>query len=440
MIKLRIILILILIIILGSIFWAQNINIDIVAEAPGKIIPSDNVKTLQHLEGGIIKKINVKEGSLVKKDDILIEFQQIASKSEVEEIKGRLAFLEAGIITYKSLIQRTNPVYPDALKINYPDTIENFFNDYKSKLNLLNSEINLLKEKINADKKEITFASEEIIEDKTALKLFNKQIKISSNLRLENLTSEITHLDLLKNLQILKTKIIEGKRKLEVLKSNINIHKKNIKLKKVRFDELMTNQIKIYLEEKEKFTQRFNKYNDQLGRKLLISPIDGMIKTMNFFTEGGVIKPGENILDIVPNDDKFIVKSKLSVSDIGFIKEKQNVQIKLAGSHSAMFQPLQGKVKLISPDSISEKGETPYYQIFIELEDKEFSNNTQKFKILPGLEVICSIIIAKRNLLNNIFGPFKIILKNSLRENIWLDTELNKTILNHFSSMISLKQ
>ena len=202
----------------------------------------------------------------------------------------------------------------------------------------------------------------------------------------------------------------------------------------------MTNQIKIYLEEKEKFTQRFNKYNDQLGRKLLISPIDGMIKTMNFFTEGGVIKPGENILDIVPNDDKFIVKSKLSVSDIGFIKEKQNVQIKLAGSHSAMFQPLQGKVKLISPDSISEKGETPYYQIFIELEDKEFSNNTQKFKILPGLEVICSIIIAKRNLLNNIFGPFKIILKNSLRENIWLDTELNKTILNHFSSMISLNQ
>ena len=78
---------------------------------------------------------------------------------------------------------------------------------------------------------------------------------------------------------------------------------------------------------------------------------------MNFFTEGGVIKPGENILDIVPNDDKFIVKSKLSVSDIGFIKEKQNVQIKLAGSHSAMFQ-LQGKVKLISPDSISKKGNT----------------------------------------------------------------------------------
>ena len=147
------------------------------------------------------------------------------------------------------MIQRTNPVYPDALKINYPDTIENFFNDYKSKLNLLNSEINLLKEKINADKKEITFASEEIIEDKTALKLFNKQIKISSNLRLENLTSEITHLDLLKNLQILKTKIIEGKRKLEVLKSNINIHKE-YKAKKVRFDELMTNQIKYTLKKK----------------------------------------------------------------------------------------------------------------------------------------------------------------------------------------------
>ena len=67
-----------------------------------------------------------------------------------------------------------------------------------------------------------------------------------------------------------------------------------------------------------------------------------MVKSMNFFTEGGVIQPGENILEIVPNDGKFVVKSKLSISDIGFVKINQKVLIKLSGSHSTMFQPYKG--------------------------------------------------------------------------------------------------
>ena len=436
--KLRLILFFILIIMFGFIIWAYQMSIDIVADAPGSITPTNNVKTLQHLEGGIIKKINVQEGSIVKKGDVLIEFQQIASKSEVGEIMGRLAFLEAGIITYKSLTTRSKPIYPSILKKNYSEITKNFYDDYKSKLSLLNSEISLLKEKINADRLEITFANAKILEDRKSLKLLNRQIEISSNLKLKNLTSEISHIDLLRNLQILKTKMIEENRKLENLKSNINILKKNINLKKVRFEELITGQIKIYLEEKEKFTQRLNKYNDQLGRKSLISPIDGMVKTINFFTEGGVIKPGENILEIVPNDGKFIIKSKLSVSDIGFVKIDQNVDVKLAGSHSSMFKPLKGKIKTISPDSINDQNSMPYYQIFIELNESKFLSETQEFKILPGLEVICSVVIAKRNLIENILAPFKSIIDNSFRENIWFESKINKTLANHFLAMFSM--
>jgi adhesin transport system membrane fusion protein len=340
--KIRIILLIIIIVISTSIIWAKNTSLDIVAVAPGKVVPSNNVKVLQHLEGGIIEKIKVVEGSIVKKGDVLVKFRQIASKSEVGEIKGRLGFIEAGIITYQSLTSKTKPIYPKYLLENYPEIIQNFYNDYKSKLSLLKSEVNLLKAKITADKKESDFAQQKILESKITLKLFNKQVKISSNLKLKNLTSEISHIDLLRNLQILKTKIIEENRKLESLRSNIFIHKKNIELKQVRFNELITNQIKIYLEEKDKYTQRLDKYKDQLGRKSLISPINGMVKSMNFFTEGGVIQPGENILEIVPNDGKFVVKSKLSISDIGFVKINQKVLIKLSGSHSTMFQPYKG--------------------------------------------------------------------------------------------------
>ena len=435
--KLRIILLIVIIVISTAIIWAKNTSLDIVAVAPGKVVPSNNVKVLQHLEGGIIEKIKVVEGSIVKKGDVLVKFRQIASKSEVGEIKGRLGFIEAGIITYQSLTSKTKPIYPKYLLENYPEIIQNFYNDYKSKLSLLKSEVNLLKAKITADKKESDFAQQKILESKITLKLFNKQVKISSNLKLKNLTSEISHIDLLRNLQILKTKIIEENRKLESLRSNIFIHKKNIELKQLRFNELITNQIKIYLEEKDKYTQRLDKYKDQLGRKSLISPINGMVKSMNFFTEGGVIQPGENILEIVPNDGKFVVKSKLSISDIGFVKINQKVLIKLSGSHSTMFQPLKGIIKSISPDSINDNKNKPFYQIFIELDNDKFMNKSQEFQILPGLEVDCSIVIAKRNILNNLFAPFKNAIDNSFRENIWFESKLNKTLTNHFISLFT---
>ena len=140
--KIRIILLIIIIVISTSIIWAKNTSLDIVAVAPGKVVPSNNVKVLQHLEGGIIEKIKVVEGSIVKKGDVLVKFRQIASKSEVGEIKGRLGFIEAGIITYQSLTSRTKPIYPKYLLENYPEIIQNFYNDYKSKLSLLKSDLN----------------------------------------------------------------------------------------------------------------------------------------------------------------------------------------------------------------------------------------------------------------------------------------------------------
>ena len=140
----------------------------------------------------------------------------------------------------------------------------------------------------------------------------------------------------------------------------------------------------------------------------------------------------------MPNDGKFIIKSKLSVSDIGFVKIDQNVDVKLAGSHSSMFRPLKGKIKTISPDSINDQNSTPYYQIFIELKESKFLSETQEFKILPGLEVICSVVIAKRNLIENILAPFKSIIDNSFRENIWFESKINKTLANHFLAMFSV--
>ena len=95
------------------IIWASFSYIEIVAVAAGKVIPSNNIKSIQHLEGGIIKKINIKEGSFVKKEDVLIVFEDVSFKSEVDAIKSKINFLKIGILTYKSILNNKKPDYTD---------------------------------------------------------------------------------------------------------------------------------------------------------------------------------------------------------------------------------------------------------------------------------------------------------------------------------------
>ena len=93
------------------VFWANLVSIEISTQAPGKVIPTGKVRVLQNLEGGIIKKIYVAEGQIVEVGDVLVEFEEVSSKSEVSEIEARLAFLRSDILIHKSILDGSNPSF-----------------------------------------------------------------------------------------------------------------------------------------------------------------------------------------------------------------------------------------------------------------------------------------------------------------------------------------
>ena len=470
MIKLRLLMFLISSILIVSIYWASTINFELSTSVEGKIIPSGKVRKIQNLEGGIIKKINVSEGSIVNTGDIIIELERVSSQSEIGEIKTRIAFLEAEIISINAIIRKLKPKYPNMLKDNFPEILEASVLRYETILDSKNSEKRLLNGKIKSEKQK-NIADNEIINGKIsinlstidisknklkdrklklqdmqeALLLIQKQIDIGKDLLKENIISELQFLEMQGTKQSIKSEINDTNSEISDMKQIIEKLKsenKNLKAEGISKDKIYDNKIKnllleiklnenklnkelsetlhFYVEEKQKFSTRLERYEDQLGRKYLTSPINGTVKKMNFFTIGGVIKPGEEILEIVPANEKLIIEAKLPVSEIGYIKIGQETIIRLGGTDGVIFNPIQGKVSLISPDAIKQGDNENFYIIQIQTNSSKFSNKNREYLLYPGLNVSCNIIIGERSLLENLIAPFLYINEKAFKEHVWL--------------------
>ena len=125
------------------VFWASLVSIEISAQAPGKVIPTGKVRMLQNLEGGIIKKIYVAEGQTVEAGDVLVEFEEVSSKSEVSEIEARLAFLRSDILIHKSILEGSDPSFSSEDSKKFPKIVDASRQQFNALRQLLDSELAL---------------------------------------------------------------------------------------------------------------------------------------------------------------------------------------------------------------------------------------------------------------------------------------------------------
>lgn len=419
MLKIRLIVFTIFLSFLSYIYYANEALIEISTNVEGEIIPFGKIRKVQNLEGGIIKNINIKEGMVVKKGEVLLELEKVISKSEIGEIKSRLAFLQSEMIFYKSILDNKKPIIDKNLKKNFFEIFNSSKLQYLSKITLFDSEIKIKKEKIFNLKKSLKLLKNKRDERLNSSKIIDKQIEISKDLLKENITSELKHLDLLKEKQYLITQISDTTKNIDAIKNEISINYSGLEVFKNNFLAQVSEKYHLFVEDKYKYINRLKRYEDTLFRKIIKSPISGIIKELHVFTNGAVVQPGQEILSIVPQDELLIVQAKLPVKDIGYIEINQNVIIRLKGNEGFAFSSMKGKISLISPDTkLNDKGEA-YYIIQMKTSSKQFVNKTNIYKLYPGLTVDCNIIIGQRSVLQNILIPFLNFNDLAFKENVW---------------------
>ena len=163
-------------------------------------------------------------------------------------------------------------------------------------------------------------------------------------------------------------------------------------------------------------SQREQKFDDNLARTILRSPVDGVIKTLYITTVGGVLRAGQTVIDVVPVDDRLVVEAKLKTDDIGYVKAGQSALIKLNSADALRFGGMDGTVTNVSPDTLITEQGAPYYKVRIEMANDRFQRGDLQYKLFPGMQVIASIRTGERTVIEYLLDPFLNSLSGAMGE------------------------
>ena len=367
-----------------------NLNlIEVLSLADGKVIPQSRIKYIQHLEGGIVEEILIKEGDRVIPDQPLIILSKAKASSEYEEINTRLDSIEISIL-------RIQAEKKSLKRIPKSEIIKNF----STELIKFENELLLSRQKsIESEKKTL---KKNIVNLEKRYKLIKEQTLISEKLLKAEATNKFKHLDLLRELSNIEGQLDEKKNKLDTLVFN--------------FNKQLNNELSELKKEKSELLKRIKKFSDSLQRTTLISPVGGIIKLISVNSRGAIVAPGVTVVEIVPEDDKLIIEAQLPLSEIGYVKVGMDTKIRLNSSEGSRFKPIRGKVVFVGADRTSKSNSESFYLVKIETNEIAFSKGTETFNLYSGVPVVVGIITGKRSFLDYFLSPFKSNIVFSLSE------------------------
>ncbi|MAF94717.1 MAG: secretion protein HylD [Rhodospirillaceae bacterium] len=403
--------------VLAFFIWSAVGRLDVVSVALGEVIPSSQVKSIQHLEGGIVREILVREGDAVKQGQPLVNLEPLASGADVEELMARVTSLRAGVARLEAEARGAKaPVFPEDLVQNHPELVKEATALFDTRRSRIRNQLAGQRQQIAQQERMIDEVTARLGNNRHRLTLLSEQIGISEQLLKEQLSNRMQHLNLLKEAAGLKGRIGEDtaalKRTQAARKEALN------KLGSIRdaFREKAQEDLEKKRREFEEFSNRLRKYEDSLKRTVLRSPVDGVVKTLYVVTIGGVVAPGATVADVVPAGDRLIIEARLPTQDIGYVHPGQTALVMLASADAIRFGNIEGKVVHVSPDAIDSAGGAPFYKVRIAMEKDFFERRGVKYRLVPGVLVMSSIRTGQRSVLAYLTDPFRGSFQTALRE------------------------
>ena len=357
--------------------WARWAEITEVTRAPGVVIASSKTKVVQSPETGVVAEIFVSEGTRVESGQLVVTLEREQSASAVAELEAEKASLQAVRARLRSEIDGSKLRFPDEVK-KFPAFVEAQRSLYATRARALSEELGSIDE---------------------VMRSIEAELKLLRPLLERNDVSEVEVLRLERQLE-------------ESLGRSKNLSNK---FKKESAEELSRVE-----EQLASVKQRLNQSQDRLNRTDLRAPVNGIVKNLAVTTIGGVVAPGEIILEILPVDDNLIIEVEIPPAEIAFISLGMPATIKMDAYDYTIFGDLAGELVYVSPDTLvkeTETGTSAFYRAQIETTGKRFSKRPDfVFNIIPGMTAMVEIETGSSTVLSYLTKPVTKTLTNALGE------------------------
>lgn len=403
--RLRSVLIFWLITVFIFFLWAALAPIDELVRGEGKVIPGGENQMIQHLEGGMLSAILVKEGQRVKANDVLLRVDNLKSSSTYESSQYKSAELRAKIVRLRaeSTGSPFSPTEKDMQEI--PMQIMQERSLFSSNKDRLQSQLDSLQDLYQQKQGELVEAQGHINEQKHALDLIKEEVAISEPMVAQGIKPRVEFLKLQREYSDVNERYNSVRASIPRLRSAIN--EISSKMREAR-SEYVT-KARLELNEAATELQRVgaesSALEDQVTRTVIKSPINGIVQKIYVNTVGGVIKPGDNLIEIVPTEGGLLIEAKVKPSDIAFIYPGQKAVVKVTAYDFSIYGSLEGVVSTISPDTETDQKQNVYYIVRVQTNKKYLGTKSRPLKIIPGMMVNVDIITGQKTVLEYILKP-----------------------------------
>ena len=414
------------------IIWSAIASVDEVTHAEGSVVGSQRTQTIQNLEGGILRAVLVHEGQIVDKGTVLAQLDNEMAESSYRDAVNKAMENSLAVIRLESEIRGERPVFPEnidawaekvigrrvepALLGRVNQIIQDQENAWSSRRDQLSAEIDVLQSQYVQRLHDVEELTARKVQLDRSLELSIEQRNTAYALVQRNNFSKLEYLGMQQRVVELQGQIDSLAATIPKAKAAADESKQRITSRKAEQIAAVTDEINKRRQELNSLRENLSAGRDRVTRTELRAPVRSTVKQIYISTVGGVVKPGEPIMDLVPLDDTLVVEAKVKPQDVAFLRPGQQVMVKVSAYDFSIYGGLDGKLESISADTIEDKRGEHFYLVKVRTQKNAIVYHNESLPIIPGMVVTADILIGKKTVLDYLLKPILKAKQNALRE------------------------
>ncbi len=391
-----------------AILWAAWAEVDQVSSGEGRVVPSRQVQVVQNLEGGIVSELHVREGDLVRSGQVLMQLDTTQFSSDLMENQMKYLGLQAVVTRLRAEIDSTPLKFPEEIEKQLPKVAGTERDLHLSRSRELAAALAKLDSQHQQRLHEIDEAKARVAQLQTSIKLGRDELAIIEPLVAKGINAPVEVIRLkreesqnLGDLEVAKKSILK-------LSASIDEIKEGIKEVRAQFRSRALKELNEAQVNMAALGEALTSRDDKLRRTVIRAPVTGVVKQLFTNTIGGVVRPGMDLLEIVPAEENLIVEAKLKPADIAFIHPGLDAVVRFTAYDYTIFGSLAATLDQISADTIlDEEKKERFYVVRLKAKTTSLLDKSgNPLPIIPGMTVSVDVKTGKRTILQYLMKPF----------------------------------
>ena len=397
-------------------FWADFAVLDEVTRGEGRVIPSSKTQIIQNLEGGILAEILVREGDIVEKGDILVRIENTAAQATYRDAQSRFYALQVTVERLGAELRGRDMALSEDILERAPQAAADQKALFEARGRQLKAQTAVLQAQARQRKQEIAEMRSRRKQLERSLQLAREELAITLPLARSGVMPRIDMIRIERQVADLEGEIDTIRLSIPRLQSAAKEARQRVEEVVLSAKAVISDELNNTRAELNSVTETLLAGEDRVTRTAVRSRVRGTVKEIKQNTVGGVIRPGEDIIEIVPLDDTLLIEAQIRPADIAFLRPGQEAMIKVAAYDFSIYGGLQAKVEHISADTIKDEQGENFYRVYLRTGQNTLVHQGNELPIIPGMTATIEILTGHKTVLDYILKPILKARDRALRE------------------------